>query len=69
MDDTVLVSDSVIPALNLDLRTIGRPASSLPAAMTGYQIDCSSEIPSSAYGGESFWPTHYSATPISPIYA
>ena len=66
VDDTVLVSESVFSALNLDLRTIGRPASSLPAAMTGYQIDWRREIPSSAYGGESFWPTHYSATPISP---
>lgn len=53
VDDTVLVSESVFSALNLlDLRTIGRPASSLPAAAPVIR-STGAAIPSSAYGGES----------------
>ena len=65
-DDAVIASESVFTALNLDLRTIARPADTSPGGAGSYQIDWRREIPSSAYGGESFWPTHYSATPISP---
>lgn len=66
IDDTVVVSERIFTALNLDLRTIARPVSNVSSATVAYQIDWRREIPSSAYGGESFWPTHYSATPISP---
>ena len=65
-DDTIVVSEHVFHALNSDLRSIARPRSDSGSEITGFQIDWRREIPSSAYGGESFWPTHYSATPASP---
>lgn len=66
LDDTIVASERVYTSLSLELRGIARPIASPPSAFAGYQIDWRREIPSSAYGGESFWPTHYSATPTSP---
>ncbi|MFT3851084.1 MAG: FHA domain-containing protein [Propionivibrio sp.] len=66
VNDTVVASERVYTALNLDLRGITRPISYPASAVAGFQIDWRREIPASAYGGESFWPTHYSATPTPP---
>lgn len=66
MDDAIVVSERVFTALGLDLRSITRPIGGTPSALVAHQVDWRREIPSSAYGGESFWPTHYSATPTSP---
>ncbi len=65
-DDTIVASERIVDALNPDLRSIARPLGDSRTDVVSYQIDWRREIPSSAYGGESFWPTHYSATPISP---
>lgn len=66
IDDAIATSEQVFSALNLDLRTIARPLNNAAVGIVAYQIDWRREIPTSAYGGESFWPTHYSATPVSP---
>ena len=65
-DDTIVASEGIVDALNPELRSIAHPLADSQAEVASYEIDWRREIPSSAYGGESFWPTHYTATPISP---
>lgn len=65
-DDSIMVSERAYAELNADLRTIVRPAGQTESGITAYQVDWRREIPSAAYGGESFWPTNYASNQLSP---
>ncbi len=73
VDDAILASDQVIDTLNPDLRKLARPldeplATTVIAAvaLTIHGIDWRREIPSAAYGGESFWPSNMGDHPAGP---
>ncbi len=66
VDNGILVSGLVIDALNPELRKISRPVEYSSAELATHKIDWRSEIPSAAYGGESFWPTNMGSLPIGP---
>lgn len=64
LDDGIVVSGDFAAGLNADLRKILRPLRLPNIEHPVLQADWRSEIPSSAYGGESRWPasTHPSAS-------
>ena len=57
IDDGIAASEFVIAALNPQLRRLTDVLEDLPAGIAGFNIDWQSEITSSAFGGESAWPT------------
>lgn len=57
VDDGIAASEFVVAALNPQLRKLTDVLDGLPGATTGFNIDWQSEITSSAFGGESAWPT------------
>jgi hypothetical protein len=65
-DDGIVVSENVVAELNADLRKITRLLSNSPVDVKAYQVDWRREIPSAAFGGESFWPTNVKAPPVVP---
>ena len=66
VDNGILVSGLVVDALNPDLRALSRPVEYSSAELATHKIDWRSEIPSAAYGGESFWPTNTGGLPVGP---
>lgn len=66
IEDGVVISGSVFESINRELRMITQPLDDSPIEGPAYRVDWQSEIPSAAYGGESFWPTHYGMQPIGP---
>lgn len=66
VDDGILVSQPLFDSLNQDLRKLARPVGSPVDGMAVYTIDWRREIPSGAYGGESFWPTSMHSLPSGP---
>ena len=67
VDDAVVISGAVASCINADLREITRPATGFPPGVSAHQVDWRREIPPSAYGGESVFPSYHSAPPISPF--
>lgn len=65
-DNGILASESVFTALNPELRKLAQGVDYSPAEISTYKIDWRCEIPSSAYGGESFWPASKSSHPSGP---
>lgn len=65
-DDGIIISQPVLEAINADLRKITRPLNDSPVGTAAHLVDWRSEIPSAAYGGESFWPSHMSGNQIGP---
>ena len=66
VDDGIIISQPVLEAINPDLRKITRPLNDSPVGSAAHLVDWRSEIPSAAYGGESFWPSHMDNNPIGP---
>jgi adenylate cyclase len=65
-DNAIVASESVFAALNPELRKLTQAVDNSPVEMPAYKIDWRCEIPSSAYGGESFWPASQSSHPAGP---
>ena len=66
-NDAILISQAMLDGLNQDLRKLARPLNELIAGQAAFSIDWRREIPSGAYGGESFWPTSMHSLPITPF--
>jgi len=66
VNDGILVSQTMLDGLNLELRKLARPIEAPAAGMPVFTVDWRREIPSGAYGGESFWPTSMHSLPTSP---
>jgi len=65
-DDSIVVSENLVSELNPDLRKLTRLLNESPAGLAVYKVDWRTEIPSAAFGGESFWPTSMNAPPAVP---
>jgi len=65
-DNGIVASESVYAALNPELRKLAQVVDYSPVEMAAYKFDWRCEIPSSAYGGESFWPASQDAHHIGP---
>jgi adenylate cyclase len=65
--DGILISQAMLDGLNQDLRKLARPFPEKVSETTVFTIDWRREIPSGAYGGESFWPTSMHSLPITPF--
>lgn len=57
LDNSIVASETVVAALNPDLRKLTKLLETLLNGLATYKIDWRGEIPPSAYGGESFWPS------------
>jgi len=66
VDDGIVASDYVVTALNPDLRVLTTPLANSPVELAVHKVDWQCEIPSSAYGGESFWPSIQGPRPNGP---
>jgi adenylate cyclase len=66
VDDGIVASEFVVSTLNPDLRVLTTPLDNPPFELVAYKVDWHREIPSSAYGGESFWPASQGTHPIGP---
>jgi hypothetical protein len=66
VDDGIVASDIVVSDLNQDLRKITRPLGDPAVEIAAHKVDWRCEIPSAAYGGESFWPASMAPHPIGP---
>ena len=66
VNDGILVSQALVDGLNQELRKLARPLESAIAGIPVLTIDWRREMPSGAYGGESFWPTSMHSLPASP---
>lgn len=66
-NDAILVSQAMLDGLNQELHKLARPLSETVSGSAVFTIDWRREIPSGAYGGESFWPTSMHSLPISPF--
>lgn len=65
-DNGIVASEPIFAALNPELRKLAHAMDNSPAEIPAYKVDWRSEIPSSAYGGESFWPASQNAHPAGP---
>ena len=65
-DNDIVASEFVVAALNPELRKLTHPVDNSPVDIAAYKVDWRSEIPSSAYGGESFWPVNQGPQPLGP---
>lgn len=65
-DDGIVASELVVKSLNPELRLLTRPFDGTQVELASYQVDWRREIPSAAFGGESFWPTNMASRPIGP---
>ncbi len=65
--DGILISQAMVDGLNQDLCKLARPLGETVSGLAVFTIDWRREIPSGAYGGESFWPTSMHSLPISPF--
>ena len=66
IQDGILVSQAMLDALSPDLRKLARPLEDASPEDRAFIIDWRREIPSGAYGGESFWPTTMHSLPATP---
>ena len=66
IDDGILISQALFDGLNLELNKLARPFGEPVAGLTAHTIDWRRELPSGAYGGESFWPTSMHSLPTPP---
>ena len=66
IQDGILVSQAMLDALSPDLRKLARPLEDASPEDRAFIIDWRREIPSGAYGGESFWPTTMHSLPVTP---
>ena len=66
VDDGIIASEQVVAELNSDLRKLTRLLNETPAGIAAYTVDWRCEIPSAAFGGESFWPTAMKSVPEAP---
>jgi adenylate cyclase len=65
-DDSIVVSENLFSELNPDLRKLTRLLNETPAGLAVYKVDWRTEIPSGAFGGESFWPASMNPPPAVP---
>ena len=65
-DDGIVASELVVKSLNPDLRKLTRPFEDTPVEIAAYKVDWRREIPSAAFGGESFWPANMTSHPVEP---
>lgn len=65
-DDGILISKAVFDGLNNELHRIVRPLDNGIPGIAVFTIDWRRELPLSAYGGESFWPTSMHSLPVGP---
>lgn len=65
-DDGIVVSEHVVTSLNPELRELTRPFDDAPIEIAAYRVDWRREIPSAAFGGESFWPANMASRPAGP---
>jgi len=66
LDDGILISQAMFDGLNQELNKLARPFGETVAELAVCAIDWRRELPSSAYGGESFWPTSMHSLPTPP---
>ena len=68
VDDGILISSATHEQLDRNQRQLARPFDETAgsAGTTDYIIDWRRELPSDAYGGESFWPKAMQAMPPGP---
>lgn len=66
VNDGILVSKDLFDGLNHELRKLARPLDEAIAGTSVLTVDWRREIPSGAYGGESFWPTSMHSLPTGP---
>ncbi len=67
INDGILISQAMLDGLNQDLCKLARPFGETISGLAAFTVDWRREIPSGAYGGESFWPTSMHSLPISPF--
>lgn len=66
VNDGILISQDLFDGLNQDLRKLARPLEKDIGGTPVFTVDWRREIPSGAYGGESFWPTSMHSLPTPP---
>ncbi len=66
-DDGIIISDSIFEDLKPELRSIATPLDERFFEIKAFQINWRREIPSSVFGGESFWPSSLSPHPAGPF--
>ena len=66
IDDGILISQSLLDGLNQELNKLTRPLGETVAGLAVHTVDWRRELPSGAYGGESFWPTSMHSLPTPP---
>ena len=57
VDDGIVASDLVIASASLELLKLTHPLTDISAGQSAHKVEWRSEISSSAYGNESYWPT------------
>lgn len=65
-DNDIVASEYVVATLNPELRKLTQPEDNPTVEIAAYKVDWRCEIPSSAYGGESFWPFNQAPQPLGP---
>jgi hypothetical protein len=65
-DDSIVLSEIVLAALNPELRKLALPLGDIPAGSLAYKFDWRGEIPSASHGGDSVWPASKPPRPIGP---
>jgi len=66
IDNGIVVSQAVVTELNHDLRRLVNALADSPIDLAAHLVDWHSEIPSTAYGGESWWPTSHGVGASGP---
>ena len=66
-DDGIIISNSIFEDIKPELRSIAHPVDERLFDVKAFQIDWRREIPSSALGGESFWPESLNPHPVGPF--
>ena len=63
-DNNTVISRNALDDLNCELKKLARPLKDPVLGIEAYTVDWQEEIPSAAYGGESFWPASKSSLPM-----
>jgi len=63
-NDCTVISAQVFEDINNELKNLAHRLTSACAGVETYTVDWQGEIPSAAYGGESFWPANQDSLPI-----
>ncbi len=66
LDDGIVVSGTVVEALNAELKQLVLPTDPMGIAASAYRVDWEREIPPGAYGSDSLWPAHNGARATGP---